>query len=59
MLTLFLQLRRVQRDLARMACIWTVELSEVELYAKYFDISLVPATLFFWNAQHIKVDYGW
>ncbi len=42
-----------------MACVWTVEVEAVEVYVKYFDISLIPATVFFWNTQHIKVDYGW
>ena len=42
-----------------MAKFWTVDVDAVEVYVKYFDVALIPATVFFWNSQHIKVDYGW
>ncbi len=41
-----------------MAKIYTVDVSDVPVYVKYFDISLVPSTIFFYNAQHIKIDAG-
>lgn len=53
------QLLRCERELVRMASIFTVDVDCVEAYATYFDIALIPSTIFFWNATHIKVDFGW
>ena len=44
--------------LAKMAEIYLVEVDLVPVYSEYFDISLIPSTIFFFNGQHIKVDYG-
>lgn len=41
-----------------MADIFIVDVDAVPVYARYFDISLIPSTVFFFNGQHMKVDYG-
>ena len=40
-----------------MAEVYTVDVDAVPAYIKYFDITLIPATIFFFNGQHIKVDW--
>ena len=49
---------RAEAELAKMAKIYTVDVSHVPQYVKYFDISLVPSTVFFFSAHHMKVDCG-
>eukprot|EP00897_Mesotaenium_endlicherianum_P000277 jgi/Mesen1/1024/ME000121S00098 len=48
------------RDVSKFAQIFlvNVDAEEVALYVKYFDITLIPATIFFFNAQHMKMDSG-
>ncbi|RLN78656.1 hypothetical protein BBJ28_00019402, partial [Nothophytophthora sp. Chile5] len=52
------QLARCERELSKMARLCLVEAEQLPIYCQYFDISLIPATIFFVNGQHMKVDYG-
>ncbi|KAL7983462.1 hypothetical protein Chor_000338 [Crotalus horridus] len=51
-------LAKTSHDLSKMAAIYLVNVSKVPVYTQYFDISYIPSTVFFFNGQHIKVDYG-
>ncbi|KAH9320824.1 hypothetical protein KI387_015463, partial [Taxus chinensis] len=35
-----------------------VDAEEIQVYIKYFDITLIPATIYFFNAHHMKMDSG-
>lgn len=41
-----------------MASVYLVDVDKVAVYTDYFDVTLIPSTVFFFNGQHMKVDYG-
>ncbi|XP_071504736.1 thioredoxin-like protein 4B [Diadema antillarum] len=51
-------LSKTHQDLAKMAAIYIIDADSAHTYTQYFDITLIPATVFFFNGQHMKVDYG-
>lgn len=50
---------KTSAELAKMAAIYCVDVDSVREYTEYFDITLIPATIFFFNGQHMKVDWGY
>jgi len=53
-----LQLSKTADKLSEMARVYLVDVDSVPLYVSYFDVSLIPSTIFFFNGQHMKVDWG-
>ncbi|XP_017726802.1 PREDICTED: thioredoxin-like protein 4B isoform X2 [Rhinopithecus bieti] len=51
-------LSKTSSDLSKMAAIYLVDVDQTPVYTQYFDISYIPSTIFFFNGQHMKVDYG-
>ncbi|KAJ8253217.1 hypothetical protein GJAV_G00210390 [Gymnothorax javanicus] len=51
-------LSKTSHDLSNMASIYLVDVDKAPVYTRYFDINYIPSTVFFFNGQHMKVDYG-
>nr|XP_035924538.1 thioredoxin-like protein 4B isoform X4 [Halichoerus grypus] len=51
-------LSKTSPGLSKMAAIYLVDVDRTPVYTHYFDISYIPSTVFFFNGQHMKVDYG-
>ncbi|GLJ15505.1 hypothetical protein SUGI_0254570 [Cryptomeria japonica] len=53
-------LAKSAREVSKFASIALVDVDaeEIQVYIKYFDITLIPATIFFFNAHHMKMDSG-
>ncbi|KAI3981556.1 hypothetical protein MKX01_007476 [Papaver californicum] len=53
-------LAKSAREVSKFCAIALVdtEAEEIQVYVKYFDITLIPSTIFFFNAHHMKMDSG-
>lgn len=53
-------LAKSSRDVSKFANVAVVDIDseDVQVYVKYFDITLIPSTVFFFNAHHMKMDSG-
>ncbi|KAK4568259.1 hypothetical protein RGQ29_003872 [Quercus rubra] len=48
------------REVSKFASVALVDnnSNEIQVYVKYFDITFIPSTVFFFNAHHMKMDFG-
>ncbi|KAJ4728523.1 Thioredoxin-like protein [Melia azedarach] len=53
-------LAKSAREVSKFANVALVDVDseDVQVYVKYFDITLIPSTVFFFNAHHMKMDSG-
>lgn len=53
-------LAKCAREVSKFASIALVDIDsqDIQVYVKYFDITLIPSTVFFFNAHHMKMDSG-
>lgn len=58
---LLIQLSKAARDVSKFATVALVDVDspDIQVYVKYFDITLIPSTVFFFNAHHMKMDSGY
>ena len=58
---LLIQLSKAAREVSKFATVALVDVDspDIQVYLKYFDITLIPSTLFFFNAHHMKMDSGY
>ena len=49
------------REVSKFASVALVDnnSNEIQVYVKYFDITFIPSTVFFFNAHHMKMDFGY
>ena len=55
-----MQLSKSAQEVSKFASAALVDIdsNEIQVYVKYFDITFIPSTVFFFNAHHIKMDFG-
>ena len=62
-LNLFLstQLSKSAREVSKFASVALVDIDsdEIQVYVRYFDITFIPSTVFFFNAHHMKMGSGY
>ncbi|XP_027360188.1 thioredoxin-like protein 4B [Abrus precatorius] len=53
-------LSKAARDVSKFATVALVDVDseDIQVYVKYFDITLIPSTVFFFNVHHMKMDSG-
>ncbi|CBI37269.3 hypothetical protein VitviT2T_009991 [Vitis vinifera] len=53
-------LSKSAREVSKFATVALVDIDseDIQVYVKYFDITLIPSTVFFFNAHHMKMDSG-
>ncbi|KAL0008856.1 hypothetical protein SO802_010358 [Lithocarpus litseifolius] len=53
-------LSKSAREVSKFGSVALVDIdsNEIQVYVKYFDITFIPSTVFFFNAHHIKMDFG-
>ncbi|KAL4606293.1 hypothetical protein ACB092_09G092300 [Castanea dentata] len=53
-------LSKSAQEVSKFANVALVDIDSVEIqvYVKYFDITFIPSTIFFFNAHHKKMDSG-
>lgn len=58
---LLIQLSKAAREVSKFANVALVDVDsqDIQVYVKYFDITLIPSTVFFFNAHHMKMDSGY
>ena len=56
-----MQLSKSAQELSKFAKVALVDIdsNEIQVYVKYFDITFIPSTVFFFNANHMKMDFGY
>ena len=56
-----MQLSKSAWEVSKFASVALVDIdsNEIQVYVKYFNITFIPSTVFFFNAHHTKMDFGY
>jgi hypothetical protein len=52
------KIEKCTTSLSKMASFYSVDPKSIPSYVKYFGVTIFPAMVFFFNAEHMKVDFG-